>query len=101
MQIAPKKRDKHLEKQGIFFNFVQNSRLKTRQKSLDIWVENGNNIAFKAEMKPYLDNLKFFTLLNHRLIKLNIEEDVQFCLKLDICSTIPVLEGEYLVKLAI
>lgn len=70
MQIAPKKRDKHLEKQGIFFNFVQNSRLKTRQKSLDIWVENGNNIAFKAEMKPYLDNLKFFTLLNHRLIKL-------------------------------
>lgn len=35
-----------------------------------------------------------------RLIKLNIEEDVLFCLKLNICKAIPVLEGNKLVALA-
>ncbi len=34
-----------------------------------------------------------------RLIKLNIEEDVKFCLKLDVCKTIPVLVGEKIVAL--
>lgn len=68
MKIVPKKRDKHIEKQGIFFNFVQNARLKTRQKSLDLWLENVDK--FKMKMKPYLDELKFLTLWNHRLIKL-------------------------------
>jgi 2-phosphosulfolactate phosphatase len=33
---------------------------------------------------------------SHRLAQLNIEEDVQFCLKLDTCTVIPVLEGEKL-----
>lgn len=51
----------------------------------------------KDDLREYLKKSSH----SHRLIKLNIEEDVQFCLKLDICSTIPVLEGEYLVKLAI
>ena len=69
-KLAPKKRNKHIEKQNIFFNIVQNSRLKTRQKSLDIWLETTDNLNFKIYMKPYLDNLKFFTLWNHRLIKL-------------------------------
>ena len=70
MKIVPKKRDKHLDEQGIFFNFVQNSRLKTRQKSLGFWLETADNLKFKMKMKPYLDELKFFTLWNHRLIKL-------------------------------
>ncbi|MGV3546814.1 MAG: 2-phosphosulfolactate phosphatase [Pedobacter sp.] len=51
----------------------------------------------KGDLREYLKKSSH----SHRLIKLNIEEDVQFCLKLDICTTIPVLEGEYLVKLAI
>jgi 2-phosphosulfolactate phosphatase len=36
---------------------------------------------------------------NHRLEQLNIEEDVKFCLQLDICQAIPVLEGDNLVAL--
>lgn len=36
---------------------------------------------------------------SHRLAQLNIEEDVVFCLQLNICTAIPVLEGERLVKL--
>lgn len=36
---------------------------------------------------------------SHRLEQLNIEEDVKFCLQLDICKVIPVLEGERLVRL--
>lgn len=49
----------------------------------------------KGDLRGYLKKSSH----SHRLIKLNIEEDVQFCLKLDICTVIPVLEGEYLVKL--
>lgn len=36
---------------------------------------------------------------NHRLVKLNIEEDVKFCLQEDICQAIPVLKDNKLVKL--
>jgi 2-phosphosulfolactate phosphatase len=36
---------------------------------------------------------------SHRLEQLNIEEDVRFCLQLDICKAIPVLDGERLVRL--
>lgn len=38
---------------------------------------------------------------SHRLAKLNIEEDVVFCLQLDICKAIPVLVGDALVPLAL
>ena len=69
-KITPKKRDKHLEVQNILFNLVQNSRLKTRQKSLELWLEKFDNLKFKLKMKPHLNELKFFTLWNHRLIKL-------------------------------
>ena len=53
------------------------------------------NLA-KDDLRKYLKKSSH----NHRLVKLNIEEDVQFCLKLDVCATIPVLEGEKLVKLS-
>lgn len=69
-KLTPRKRNKHIVNQNILFNFVQNSRLKTRQKSLDYWLETRNHLKFKIKMKPYLENLKFFTLWNHRLIKL-------------------------------
>ena len=36
---------------------------------------------------------------SHRLAALNIEEDVKFCLQLDICQAIPVLRGDALVAL--
>jgi 2-phosphosulfolactate phosphatase len=49
----------------------------------------------KDDLRQYLRKSSH----SHRLIKLNIEEDVQFCLKLDLCKTIPVLEGERLVAL--
>ncbi|MDM1719801.1 Coenzyme F420 hydrogenase/dehydrogenase, beta subunit C-terminal domain [Acinetobacter towneri] len=69
-KLTPRKRNKHMVNQNLLFNFVQNSRLKTRQKSLDYWLETRNHLKFKIKMKPYLENLKFFTLWNHRLIKL-------------------------------
>ncbi|MET4138961.1 2-phosphosulfolactate phosphatase [Pedobacter sp. UYP1] len=36
---------------------------------------------------------------SHRMVALNIEEDVKFCLQINICQTIPVLEGDQLVAL--
>ncbi len=50
----------------------------------------------KGDLRGYLQKSSH----NHRLIKLNIEEDVRFCLKIDVCKAIPVLQGEILVALA-
>lgn len=36
---------------------------------------------------------------SHRMVALNIEEDVKFCLQTSICQTIPVLDGDHLVAL--
>lgn len=49
----------------------------------------------KRDLRGYLQKSSH----NHRLIKLNIEEDVRFCLKIDVCQAIPVLQGEMLVAL--
>lgn len=49
----------------------------------------------KDDLRTYLHKSSH----SHRLAALNIEEDVQFCLKLDVCKAIPVLEGERLVAL--
>lgn len=49
----------------------------------------------KADLRTYLQKSSH----SHRLQQLNIEEDVQFCLKLDVCTVIPVLEGEKLICL--
>lgn len=49
----------------------------------------------KGDLREYLKKSSH----SHRLMKLNIEEDVQFCLKLDVCEAIPVLEGEQLIAL--
>lgn len=66
----PIKRQRYLTKQNIFFNFIQKSRLKTRQNSLKIWLETRDNLDFKMKMKPYFEDLKFFTIWNHRVNKL-------------------------------
>ncbi|PWS27159.1 2-phosphosulfolactate phosphatase [Pedobacter yonginense] len=49
----------------------------------------------KNDLRKYLHKSSH----SHRLAELNIEEDVQFCLQLNICKSIPVLEGEKLVRL--
>jgi 2-phosphosulfolactate phosphatase len=48
------------------------------------------------------DNLREYLYKSshsQRLKELNIEEDIQFCLKQNICQTIPVLEGDVLVPM--
>lgn len=62
----PEKRQRLLEKQNIFFNLVQRSRLKTRQKSLDIWIDNKSIENFRKEIQPYLKELKVLTKLSHK-----------------------------------
>lgn len=51
----------------------------------------------KDDLNSYLQK----TSHSERLKKLGIEEDIRFCLKVDICTSIPVLEGGKLVKLKI
>jgi 2-phosphosulfolactate phosphatase len=50
------------------------------------------------------DNLRNYIAKSshsHRLAELNIEEDVKFCLQLDLCTAIPVLVGDALVRLPV
>ncbi|RNL50335.1 2-phosphosulfolactate phosphatase [Pedobacter jejuensis] len=49
----------------------------------------------KDDLRKYLHKSSH----SNRLAELNIEDDVVFCLQLNICNAIPVLEGERLVKL--
>ena len=53
-------------------------------------------VLAKDDLRGYLKKSSH----NHRLEQLNIEEDVKFCLKVDMCKVIPVLEGERLVALS-
>ena len=49
----------------------------------------------KADLREYLRKSSH----SHRLEQLNIEEDVKFCLHLNVCKTIPVLVDDKLIKL--
>lgn len=49
----------------------------------------------KGDLRTYLHKSSH----SHRLAELNIEEDVKFCLQLNICQAIPVLVGDALVAL--
>jgi len=49
----------------------------------------------KDDLRKYLHKSSH----SHRLAQLNIEDDVVFCLQLNVCKAIPVLEGERLVSL--
>jgi len=49
----------------------------------------------KSDLRAYLTKSSH----SHRLAALNIEEDVLFCLQLNICGVIPVLTGDKLVAL--
>ncbi len=49
----------------------------------------------KDDLRKYLHKSSH----SHRLAQLKIEEDVQFCLQLDVCRAIPVLVGDTLVAL--
>ncbi|WP_129715997.1 2-phosphosulfolactate phosphatase [Pedobacter sp. SYP-B3415] len=50
----------------------------------------------KDDLRAYLHKSSH----SHRLAELNIEDDVQFCLQTDVCTAIPVLNGNRLVRLA-
>ncbi|WP_443936631.1 2-phosphosulfolactate phosphatase [Pedobacter sp. MW01-1-1] len=49
----------------------------------------------KPDLRKYLHKSSH----SHRLAQLNIEEDVVFCLQLNACTVIPVLQGDRLVAL--
>ncbi|SHF68396.1 2-phosphosulfolactate phosphatase [Pedobacter caeni] len=49
----------------------------------------------KDDLRTYLHKSSH----SHRLAELNIEEDVKFCLQLNICKAIPVLSGDALVAI--
>ncbi|MES2458153.1 MAG: 2-phosphosulfolactate phosphatase [Bacteroidota bacterium] len=49
----------------------------------------------KDDLRTYLHKSSH----SHRLAELNIEEDVRFCLQLNLCKAIPVLVGDALVAL--
>ncbi|RZK19531.1 MAG: 2-phosphosulfolactate phosphatase [Pedobacter sp.] len=49
----------------------------------------------KDDLRKYLHKSSH----SHRLAQLNIEEDVVFCLQLNVCTAIPVLDGERLIAL--
>ena len=51
----------------------------------------------KADLRAYINKSSH----SHRLAALNIEADVQFCLQLNLCQAIPVLEGDNLVRLTV
>lgn len=57
----------------------------------DLW-----NLA-KGDLNAYMSKSSH----SHRLKALKIEEDVKFCLQLDTCQVIPVLQGDQLVALSI
>ena len=52
-------------------------------------------ILGKEDLNKYLEK----TSHSERLKKLGIEKDIRFCLNVDVCTSIPVLVGEKLVKL--
>jgi 2-phosphosulfolactate phosphatase len=49
----------------------------------------------KDDLRTYLHKSSH----SHRLAELNIEEDVQFCLQLNLCKAIPIMDGDALVPL--
>lgn len=49
----------------------------------------------KGDLRTYLHKSSH----SHRLAELNIEEDVRFCLQLNLCQAIPVMDGDALVPL--
>lgn len=54
------------------------------------------NLA-KDDLRAYIHKSSH----SHRMVALNIEEDVKFCLQLNICTAIPVLHGDELTALAV
>lgn len=49
----------------------------------------------KDDLRGYLHKSSH----SHRLAELNIEEDVRFCLQLNLCQAIPVMDGDALISL--
>lgn len=73
------------------------SQLKSDNYNLDDPSTAANDLfqLGKNDLNAYLQK----TAHSERLKKLGIEEDIKFCLQTDLTTSIPVLEGEKLVKL--
>jgi 2-phosphosulfolactate phosphatase len=54
-------------------------------------------VLAKDDLRAYISKSSH----SHRLAALNIEEDVKFCLQLNICTAIPILIGDNLIRLAV
>lgn len=76
-KLFPIKRARFLSKQSFLFNEIQLLRMKTREKSLSLWVENQNIDRFNESFSPYLLRLrkvtsfyKFISKVNNKLKKI-------------------------------
>jgi 2-phosphosulfolactate phosphatase len=80
----------------LFAGAVVNTLKKDFKLSCDACVAAEDMyLLAKDDLRKYLHKSSH----SHRLEKLNIEEDVRFCLQMNICEAIPVLVKEKLVKL--
>ena len=64
-QLTPPKRIL-IDESSFFFKIVQFFRLKTRQRSIELWKNNPYSLNFDAKIKTLLSVLKFATRLNHK-----------------------------------
>ncbi|WP_345768837.1 Coenzyme F420 hydrogenase/dehydrogenase, beta subunit C-terminal domain [Citrobacter amalonaticus] len=63
---TPIKRHRFLKKQSFILNLIQERRLRTRHKSIEIWKKTKNSNDFDNGMYKYLKSLRRITTLNRR-----------------------------------
>jgi len=63
-----------IDQSSFFFKVVQFFRLKTREKSLEIWEKHPESLVFDVKMKTILSFLKLATRLNHKINSLKIKK---------------------------
>ncbi|MER5135188.1 Coenzyme F420 hydrogenase/dehydrogenase, beta subunit C-terminal domain [Serratia marcescens] len=66
----PKRRQRFLVKQSMFFDLVQKERLITRAKSIQFWKETKEIVSFNERLQPYLVRLNQKTSINHKYIRI-------------------------------
>lgn len=67
--LYPKKRQRFINDQNIFINFVQSSRLKTRINSLKIWHKYKDVNKFNELIAKDRKRLEFASKVNHRILR--------------------------------
>ncbi|HEY1024960.1 MAG TPA: 2-phosphosulfolactate phosphatase [Sphingobacteriaceae bacterium] len=90
-------KDKFNLEDTVFAGAVVN-QLRDKEYQLDDAAIAAEDMYLQA--RPDLNAYLQKTSHSERLKKLGIEEDIRFCLNVDICTSIPVLKGGRLVKLS-